>query len=107
MASNVGIDGRVTYRGLRPGTYTVVAADEQGYGRRTFEIADRRAHDLGRLRLGGTLLTLRGRTAPGAVVEATTGDLCPPDGAPTYGGFHQIGPRAGSDGRYVSRAVEL
>ena len=105
VASNQGNGGRVTYRGLRPGTYTVLAADEKGYGRRTFEIPNRRAHDLGRLRLAQPLLTLRGRTAPGAVVEATTGDLCPPDGAPTFGGFHQVGDPAGGDGRYVIRGL--
>ncbi|UMG94078.1 carboxypeptidase-like regulatory domain-containing protein [Nocardioides sp. TF02-7] len=102
VATNLGRDnGVATYVGLRPGRYTVVAKDGDGYATRTFRVRGLRAHDVGRLRLERPLLTLRGRTAPGAVVEATTGDLCPPDLPPTYGGFHEISDRADAQGRYV------
>lgn len=105
VATGLGREnGVATYVGLRPGVYTVAAKDGDGYGLRTFRIRDRRAHDLGRLRLTKPLLTLRGRTAPGAVVEATTGDLCPPDAPPTYGGFHEI-EKADASGRYLIRGL--
>jgi hypothetical protein len=58
------------------------------------------ATDLGKLRLTRRFLTVHGRTAPGAVVEATTGDLCPPDEAPRYGAFQEL-VRADDAGRYA------
>lgn len=93
-------DGVATYPGLHRGTYTLVAKDEDTYGLRTFRVRGLRAYDLGRLRLTQPLLTLRGRTAPRAVVEATTSDLCPADAFPTFGGFHEI-EKADAQGRYV------
>lgn len=100
-----GRDGSATYTGLAPGRYTVAAADDNGYGVRTFRVTDRGDHTLRPLRLDQDLLTLRGRTAPGAVVEATTGDLCPPDAAESYGAFHEISDRADDQGRYVLRGL--
>lgn len=100
-----GRDGSATYTGLAPGRYTVAAADDDGYGLRTFRVTGRRDQTLRPLRLEQGLLTLRGRTAPGAVVEATTGDLCPPDAQETYGGFHEISDRADEQGRYVLRGL--
>lgn len=97
-------DGTATYPGLARGTYTLVAKDADRYGLRTFRVRSLRAHDLGRLRLDQPLLTLRGRTAPHAVVEATTSDLCPADAFPTYGGFHEI-EKADATGRYVIRGL--
>ena len=63
-----------------------------------------RAYDLGRIRLDQPLLTLRGRTAPHAVVEATTSDLCPADAPEKHGGFHEI-EVADAEGRYVIRGL--
>ncbi len=97
-------DGVATYPGLRRGTYTLVAKDGDGYGLRSFRVRSLRGYDLGRLRLAKPLLTLRGRTAPHAVVEATTSDLCPADLAPSFGGFHEI-EKADAQGRYVIRGL--
>lgn len=97
-------DGEATYPGLKRGTYTLVAKDGDAYGLRTFRVRGLRAYDLGRLRLTQPLLTLRGRTAPHAVVEATTSDLCPADANPTFGGFHEI-EQADAEGRYVIRGL--
>jgi hypothetical protein len=97
-------DGLATYPGLRRGTYTLVAKDDDDYGLRTFRVRGLRSYDLGRLRLTKPLLTLRGRTAPRAVVEATTSDLCPADASPTLGGFHEI-EKADAQGRYVIRGL--
>ena len=97
-------DGSATYSGLRRGTYTLVAKDGDGYGLRTFRVRALRAHDVGRLRLDKPLLTLRGRTAPHAVVEATTSDLCPADDPEKHGGFHEI-EVADAEGRYVIRGL--
>ena len=97
-------DGFATYPGLRRGTYTLVAKDADGYGLRTFRVRGLRSYDLGQLRLTKPLLTLRGRTAPRAVVEATTSDLCPADASPTLGGFHEI-EKADAQGRYVIRGL--
>ena len=94
-------DGRrVTYTGVRPGTYTVVAATAAGYGMRTIEITERRTYSLAPLRLLKPTLTLHGTTAPHAVAEATTGNLCPPDGEKLIGGFHGV-ERADAQGRYA------
>jgi hypothetical protein len=97
-------DGTATYPGLRRGTYTLVAKDGDGYGLRTFRVRALRDYDLGRLRLDKPLLTLRGRTAPYAVVEATTSDLCPADDPEKWAGFHEI-ERADAQGRYVIRGL--
>ena len=97
-------DGTATYPGLRRGTYTLAAKDGDGYGLRTFRVRALRAYDIGRLRLDKPLLTLRGRTAPHAVVEATTSDLCPADSPGAYGGFHEI-EKADAEGRYVIRGL--
>ena len=97
-------DGSASYPGLRRGTYTLVAKDGDGYGLRTFRVRALRGYDLGRLRLDKPLLTLRGRTAPYAVVEATTSDLCPADDPEKHAGFHEI-ERADAQGRYVIRGL--
>lgn len=98
-------DGSATYPGLRRGTYTLAAKDGDGYGLRTFRVRSLRAtYDLGRLRLDKPLLTLRGRTAPHAVVEATTSNLCPVDAPFINGGFHEI-EQADAEGRYVIRGL--
>jgi hypothetical protein len=97
-------DGVATYPGLRRGTYTLVAKDGDGYGLRTFRVRALRGYDLGRLRLDKPLLTLRGRTAPYAVVEATTSDLCPADDPEKHAGFHEI-EQADAQGRYVIRGL--
>ncbi|KAA1426809.1 carboxypeptidase-like regulatory domain-containing protein [Nocardioides antri] len=97
-------DGVATYPGLKRGTYTLAAKDGDGYGLRTFRVRSLRDYDLGRLRLDKPLLTLRGRTAPHAVVEATTSDLCPADAPESHGGFHEI-EKADAEGRYVIRGL--
>ncbi|WP_183092646.1 carboxypeptidase-like regulatory domain-containing protein [Nocardioides stalactiti] len=97
-------DGSATYPGLARGTYTLVAKDRQGYGLRTFRVREIKDYDLGRLRLDEELLTLRGRTAPFAVVEATTSDLCPADDPERHAGFHEI-EQADAEGRYVIRGL--
>lgn len=97
-------DGTATYPGLARGTYTLAAKDGDGYGLRTFRVRALRAYDLGRLKLDKPLLTLRGRTAPHAVVEATTSDLCPVDAPFVNGGFHEI-EQADAEGRYVIRGL--
>lgn len=97
-------DGVATYPGLRRGRYTLVAKDDDGYGLRTFRVRALRDYDLGRLQLDEPLLTLRGRTAPHAVVEATTSDLCPADEPESNGGFHEI-EKADAAGRYVIRGL--
>lgn len=104
FANLIREDGVATYPGLRRGVYTLVAKDGDAYGLRTFRVRALRAYDLGRLRIDQPLLTLRGRTAPHAVVEATTSDLCPADAFPTFGGFHEI-EKADAEGRYVIRGL--
>lgn len=80
--------GTLAFTGLRPGRYTLVAAGRSAFGSRTVKVAgDVR---LRRLDLSRPFLSVRGRTAPRAVVEATTGDLCPADGTHRYGAFHEI-----------------
>ncbi|MEZ0577589.1 collagen binding domain-containing protein [Nocardioides sp. MH1] len=93
-------DGVATYPGLAPGRYRLVVKDGSGYGVRAFRVRAVKTYALGRLRLDQPLLTLRGRTAPRAVVEATTSDLCPADSAFEQGGFHEI-EQADASGRYV------
>jgi hypothetical protein len=93
--------GRLRYQGLAPGRYTVVVSDGDRYARKTFEVDALRRHDLGRVVLSHATFTLRGQTAPHAVVEATTGDLCPPDGPDRLGTFHFIADRADANGHYV------
>lgn len=89
--------GRLAFTGLPRGRWTVVAAGKKRFGMaRTSSSAQSRPSVL---TLDRSYLTLAGRTAPGAVVEATTGDFCPPDRAYTYGAFHQI-VAADAQGRY-------
>ena len=92
-------DGTVTYSGLAPGRYTVVAANGTRYVQRGVVIGAARTYDLGTLRLLTPTLTLRGVTAPRAVVEAMTGDQCPADGPIRPGSFHEI-EQADASGRY-------
>ncbi|HYG94628.1 MAG TPA: carboxypeptidase regulatory-like domain-containing protein [Nocardioides sp.] len=102
---NLGREGTATFEGLAPGTYTLVAKDERRYGLRTIRVRKLRGYDIGTLDLDQRLLTLRGTTAPGAVVEATTGSFCPPDAPMEYAGFHEISDRAAADGSYVLRGL--
>lgn len=82
-------DGRsVTYTGLAPGRYTIVAATADHYARRSVDVAGSGRQALAALRLRRPTFSLTGTTAPGAVTEATTGDLCPPGEDPRFGGFH-------------------
>jgi protocatechuate 3,4-dioxygenase beta subunit len=82
--------GAVTFGGLRRGRYTLVGAGRRGFGVRAFSITGDKTVQLGALDLDRQFLSIRGRTAPRAVVEATTGDLCPPDGRHRFGAFHEI-----------------
>lgn len=89
--------GRLTFTGLPQGRWTVVAA-----GKARFGVAKVRSTAKARpssLTLDRPFLTLTGRTTPRAVVEATTGDFCPPDLTPRYGAFQQI-VTANAKGRY-------
>lgn len=97
-------NGTLTYTGLPKGSYTVVAATDSHYAVRDVRVRRLRAHDLRPLRLEQRTLTLRGRTAPHAVVEAMTGDQCPPDGPARVGSFHEI-EKADAEGRYVIRGL--
>ncbi|WP_148615778.1 carboxypeptidase regulatory-like domain-containing protein [Nocardioides rubriscoriae] len=97
--------GTATYTGLRPGDYTVTVSGANGWARRTVEVRAGRTVRTRPLDLARPFLTLRGTTAPGAVVEATTSDLCPPDGQPVIGAFHEISDRADAQGRYVLRGL--
>jgi protocatechuate 3,4-dioxygenase beta subunit len=92
-------DGRASFTGLAKGRYTLVAAGRKGYGARTLTVGASGTTRLGELALDRPFLTLTGRTAPKAVVEATTGDLCPPDGSHRFGAFHEI-VSADARGRY-------
>lgn len=96
--------GSITYQGLRPGRYAVVVAGRHGFGVRRVHVRGTRALDLGRLALDRKLLTLTGSTAPHAVVEATTGNQCPPDAAVRLGAFHEIA-RADARGHYTVRRL--
>lgn len=97
--------GHATFTGLAKGRYTLVAAGPKGYGVRTLTVGGTGTTRLGRLALDHEFLTLTGRTAPKAVVEATTGDLCPADGTHRYGAFHEI-VSADAQGRYeIGRLV--
>lgn len=89
--------GVIRFGGLRPGRYTVVAAGRSGFGTRTFNAAGKIR--LPTLHLDRPFLSVRGRTTPHAVVEATSGDFCPPDGIHRFGAFHEISV-ANARGRY-------
>jgi len=97
-------DGTATYPGLRRGTYTLVAKDDNGYGLTTFRVRGTRSYDLGRLRLDRPLLTLRGRTAPHATVEVNTSEICPADAPEKWNAFQEV-EAADASGRYVIRGL--
>ncbi len=92
--------GQATYTGLAPGTYTVVAVTGDRFSRKTVTVKRGQAYDAGVLRIAKPTLTLTGTTAPNAVVEAFSGNLCPPDGAFRNGAFHQI-EKADGAGHYT------
>ncbi len=94
------LDGRVTYPGLAPGRYTVVAGNDTNYAVAHVDVTRHQTYDLGTRVLQKPTLILRGTTAPRAVVEATTGDMCPPGGRVRVGSFHEI-ERADATGHYV------
>ncbi len=91
--------GLIEYHGLPAGRYTVMVADADGYASRTVRVGADRTVRLGTLDPARPLVALTGRTTPRAVVEATTGDFCPPDGRHRYGAVHEI-QRADAAGRY-------
>ena len=94
-------DGRIKYQGLALGNYTVVVSDGDEYARKSFSLVGKAGRDdLGRIVLSHPTFTLSGQTAPHAVVEAMTGDMCPPDGPVTLGSFHFIADRADAGGSY-------
>jgi hypothetical protein len=97
-------NGSATYRGLEPGTYTVVAGTGSSYGRKKITVHSARRYDAGVLRLDTPTLTLTGTTAPGAVVEAFSGNICPPDGPRRAGAFHRV-KTADDAGHYVLRGL--
>ena len=82
--------GVLTFSGLGRGRYTVVAAGRSGFGTRAVTVTGDGTVRLAPLDLDRPFLSVRGRTAPRAVVEATTGDFCPADGKHRYGAFHEI-----------------
>lgn len=91
--------GRLTVGGLPAGRWTIVAAGRKKFGARTVTVRTSDTVRARALTLDRAFLTLRGRTAPRAVVEATTGDFCPPDGTHSYGAFQDI-VQADAQGRY-------
>ena len=97
-------DGTATYSGLVSGRYTVVAATGSSYGRQSIVVRAGKRYDLGTVRLAKSTLTLRGTTAPHAVVEAFSGNQCPPDGPFQPGVFHPI-ETADASGHYVLRGL--
>jgi hypothetical protein len=97
-------EGRVSYSGLAPGRYTVVVSGERGFALRSFRLRRGQSLDLGAVTPARRYLTVRGRTAPHAVVEATTGDLCPAGEDERYGSTHEI-ERADARGRFVIRRL--
>jgi len=92
--------GQATYTGLAPGTYTIVASTDDQFGRRTVTVGRGQRYDAGVLRITQPTLTLTGTTAPHAVVEMFSGNLCPPDGPLRNGSFHQI-EQADAAGHYT------
>lgn len=91
--------GEVTYTGLSKGTYTFVGANEKRYVKKRIVVTKAKRYDVGTLRMKHATFTLSGTTAPRAVVEATTADLCLPDAPDLPGSFHQL-ERADAHGRY-------
>ena len=98
--------GTVEVSGLSRGRYVLVAAGAEHFGTvRLFASGRDTVRVLPDLSLDREFLTLRGRTAPHAVVEASTSDLCPPDGTPRYGTFQEL-VSADALGRYrIDRLV--
>lgn len=98
--------GTVEVSGLSRGRYVLVAAGAEHFGMvRLFASGRDTVRALPDLSLDRQFLTLRGRTAPHAVVEATTSDLCPPDETPRYGAFQEL-VSADALGRYrIDRLV--
>jgi Carboxypeptidase regulatory-like domain len=92
--------GHVRYTGLSAGSYTFVAATDKRYARSRITVTSVKTYHVGRVRLRSPTLTLTGATAPGAVVEALTGDQCPPDGPVRLGAFHFI-EKADQNGHYT------
>ena len=83
-------NGHVRYTGLSRGTYTFYGANQARYATATVEVRKIKRYDVGRLSLRHKTLTLSGTTAPRAVVEAFSGNQCPPDGPVRSGSFHLI-----------------
>jgi hypothetical protein len=94
------LEGQLTYPGLSPGYYTVVAGNDAHYMTARVHVTTARTYDLGVRVLNRPTLTLSGTTAPNATVEATTADQCPPD-APVRPGSFQFLETADGAGRYV------
>ncbi len=104
ILGQLNVDGQVVYRGLSPGDYTVVAGNDAHFMVARVHVTTARTYDLGTRVLDRPTLTLTGTTAPRAVVEAFTGDSCPPGEAFRSGSFHVI-ERADADGRYTLRGL--
>jgi Carboxypeptidase regulatory-like domain len=92
--------GHVRYAGLSRGTYTFYGANDKRYATTTITVGKIKRYDVGRLGMRYPTLTLSGTTAPKAVVEAWTGNQCPPDGPVRPGSFHII-QRTDASGRYA------
>jgi len=98
------LGGVVTYSGLSPGVYTVVAGNGSRFTTARVHVTSARTYDLGTRVLDRPTLTLTGSTAPRAVVEAWTGDACPPGEDTRSGSFHVI-ERADAAGHYELRGL--
>jgi Carboxypeptidase regulatory-like domain len=91
--------GHVRYTGLSRGTYTFYGANQDRYATTTVRVTAIHTYDVGRVRMRHPTLDLSGTTAPKAVVEAYTGDQCPPDAPVRPGSFHFL-ERADASGHY-------
>jgi carboxypeptidase family protein len=96
--------GKATYTGLRPGRYTVVGANDTHYAMSSVRVTTVKTYVVGPLSLESPTLTLSGTTAPRAVVEAKTGQECPPDSPLLIGAFQYI-ERADASGHYEMTGV--